>query len=111
MSDGFITEQEVERALDFLRDNAKEIGAAKERAVKSERMLKHIRALLMKKYNEMPVNAQEREAMADPTYLDALLEEAVAAGELRRMESLREAAALKLGVWQSMSANMRAQKI
>ncbi len=65
----FISEEEVERALDWLRDNAKDIGAAKEIAVKCEKMVKHTVALLMKEQAGIPVNAQEREALADPRYL------------------------------------------
>lgn len=107
----FIDDQDVERALDFLRDNATAIGAAKERAVKAAHMVKHVRAILMKKHNDMPVSAQEREATADSVYLAALSEEAVAAGEYEKMRALREAAALKIEVWRTMGANYRSMKI
>lgn len=106
-----ITEDDVERALSWLRDNAGEIGAAKERAVKAEKMVKHLTALLMKEHGELPVTAQDREAKADPRYLAAITEEAVAAGELEKMRGLREAAALRIEVWRTMGANFRAMKI
>lgn len=106
-----VTEQEVEKALDWLRDNAAEIGAAKEHAVRTERMVKHIKALEMKKHSELAVTAQEREATASEGYRTASLEEAKAAGEYEKMRALREAAALKIEVWRSASANFRAMKI
>lgn len=106
-----VADEEVEKALDWLRDNAELIGAAKERLVKAGHMVKHIKALEMKRWNEQTVSAQEREAVASQAYLDALTEEAKAAGDYEVMKSLREAAALKIEVWRSENANHRAMKI
>lgn len=106
-----VADEEVEKALDWLRDNAEAIGAAKERLVKAGHMVKHVKALQMKRWNEQTVSAQEREAVASKEYLDALTEEARAAGEYEVMKSLREAAALKIEVWRSENANYRAMKI
>lgn len=111
MATQFVSDAEVERALDWLRDNAAEIGAAKEDAVRCERMTKHVKALLMKEHSTLPVSAQEREAVADDRFKAAVVEEAVAAGEYEKMRALREAAALKIEVWRSASANFRAMKI
>lgn len=111
MSRSFVTEEEVEKALDWLRDNADDIGAAKAAAIRTERMVKHIEALLMKEYTDLPVAAQKREAMASERYLKAIEEEATAAGEFERLKGLREAAALKIEAWRSASANYRAMKI
>lgn len=105
-----VTEKELEKALDWLRDSAAEIGAAKERSVMASNMLRHIKALEMKKHSG-PVSAQEREAYASDAYKEALYEDAVAAGEYEKLRSLREAAALKIQAWQSESANHRAMKI
>lgn len=111
MTDQLVTDAEVEKALDWLRDQAAEIGEAKRRAVKADHMLKHTKALAMKVHGELAVTAQEREALASPQYLAALDEAANAAGEFERMKSLREAAALKIEVWRSASANYRAMKL
>ncbi len=111
MSRGFISDAQVEQALDFLRDNATAIGAAKERQVKSAHMVKHKRALAMKKHGELGIGAQEREALADTSFLDALNEEAAAAGDYEKMRALREAAALRIEVWRTMGANFRSMKI
>lgn len=111
MSNQLVSDTDVERALDWLRDNADEIGKAKADAVRTERMTKHVKALEMKKHAGMPVSAQEREAYASEAYVQATEREAVAAGEFEKMRGLREAAALKIETWRSASANYRAMKL
>lgn len=111
MTNQLVSDADVERALDWLRDNAKDIGSAKELAIKTERMTKHIRAIEMKRHSALPVSAQEREALASDAYVDAANVEAGAAGAFETMKALREAAALKIEVWRSASANYRAMKI
>ena len=106
-----VSDADVERALDWLRDNAGDIGEAKAAAIRAELMTKHIKAIEMQRHNEMSVSAQEREALASKAYLDALTKEAEAAGAYEKMKSLREAAALKIEVWRSASANYRSMKI
>lgn len=106
-----ITIDQVEKAQQYLIDSAAEIGRAVERAIKAERMLKHIKALEMKKRNEQALGAQEREAYASDTYKQALLEEAVSAGELAKVRALRDAAESVIRIWQSENANMRAARV
>jgi hypothetical protein len=109
--DRIVSDSELEMALDWLRDNAPAIGEAKRQAVLSEKMSKHVKALEMKKHNDMPVSAQEREACASDAYKRALYAEAEAAGEYEKMRALREAAALKIEAWRSEQANYRSLKI
>lgn len=106
-----ITIQQVEKAQQYLIDSAAEIGTAVERAIRAERMLKHIKALEMKKRNEQALGAQEREAYASDAYKEALLEEAVSAGELAKTRALRDAAESVIRIWQSENANMRAARV
>lgn len=106
-----IADTDIEKALDWLRDSAKQIGAAKEKSIRAGHMLKHVKALMMKQFNEMPVAAQQREAEASDAYRKALEADAIAAGEYETLKSLREAAALKIEVWRSEQANFRALKI
>ena len=106
-----ITVDQVEKAQQYLIDSAAEIGRAVENAIRSERMLKHIKALEMKKRNENALGAQEREAYASDAYKVALLEEAVSAGELAKVRALRDAAESVIRVWQSENANMRAARV
>jgi hypothetical protein len=106
-----ITIQQVEKAQQYLIDSAAEIGIAVENAIRAERMLKHIKALEMKKRNESALGAQEREAYASDAYKAALLEEAVSAGELAKVRALRDAAESVIRIWQSENANMRAARV
>ena len=106
-----ITIEQVEKAQQYLIDSAAEIGRAVENAIRSERMLKHIKALEMKKRNEQALGAQEREAYASEVYKEALLEEAVSAGELAKVRALRDAADSVIRIWQSENANMRAARV
>jgi hypothetical protein len=106
-----VTDVDLEKALDFLRDNAMDIGDAKAEAVKAGHMVKHVKALMMKRYNELPVSAQEREALASAEYVAACEADAIAAGEYEKMRSLREAAALKIESWRTEQANYRSMKL
>lgn len=111
MTNQLVSDADVEKALDWLRDNATEIGDAKATAIRTERMTRHVKALEMKKHAGLAVSAQEREAYASEAYVAALESEALAAGEYEKMRGLREAAALKIETWRSASANYRAMKI
>lgn len=111
MSNQLVSDASVELALDWLRDNADEIGKAKEEAVKADHMLKHVKALAMKQHATLAVSAQTREAEASDQYLAAIERTAKAAGEFERLRGLREAAALKIETWRSASANYRAMKL
>jgi hypothetical protein len=111
MSNQLVSDADVEKALDWLRDAADEIGTAKQDAYFTDGLVKHVKALEMKKHNELPVSAQEREALASQAFKEALLDAAVAAGEYEKLRSLREAAAAKIEAWRSASANYRSMKI
>jgi len=111
LSNEIVSDAEVEKALDWLRDNADAIGEAKRLAVKHDKMLNHIKATAMGFHKDLPVSAQEREAYASAAYLQAIEGAADFAGEYEKLKALREAAALKIEVWRSASANYRAMKI
>lgn len=111
MSNALVSEADVERALDWLRDSANDIGEAKARAVRAEHMLKHTKAMAMKLYATLPVSAQEREALASDQYLMSLQEVADSAGDYEKLKALREAAALKIEAWRTASSNYRSMKL
>ena len=106
-----ISDTELERALDWLRDHAEDIGRAKERVIKAGHMLKHIEALETKMSQEKSVEARKADARCSLRYVAAMEEDAVAAGEYEKMRSLREAAALKIEAWRTESSNYRAMRI
>ncbi len=106
-----VTDDEMEKALDWLRDSAAEIGAAKADAVRASHMVRVVKALVMKRFNELSLAASEREAMASEEYRKALEEDAAAAGEYEKMRALRDAAALKIEAWRTEGANYRSMRI
>lgn len=103
--------EEIERAIDWLRDSARLLGAAKERARKAEHWIKHVEALEYKMSLATSVEAKKADARASDRYLEALTEDAVAAGEYEKLRALREAAALKIEVYRTESANIRAMTL
>jgi hypothetical protein len=105
-----VSEAEVGKALDWLRDNAQDIGNAKAALVEAGHMVKHTLALEMRKH-EGSAALQEREARVSDLYMGACFNEAKAAGVYETMRALREAAALKIETWRSENANYRAMKI
>ena len=98
-----ITQRDVEKALDFLRDSAD--GAAQNRANRAymEEFRKSLKAQLMSRHPDMAVNAQEREAYKDPTYVDHLEAMRTAIFEDEKLRFLIEAARAKISAWQTMS--------
>ena len=106
-----ISDGEIEKALDFLRDGAAEIGQAKARVIKAGHWLKHVEALEFKLSDAKSVEAKKADARTAQRYLDAITEDAIAAGEYERLKALREAAALKIETWRTESSNYRHMKI
>lgn len=105
-----ISDEDAEAAVTFLRDNAVEAAQARADRIYIEQFRKTVKAQLMKEYENKGVTtsvAQEREAYADPRYLQQLdaIQEAVFRDEKCRF--LREAAMAKLEAWRTLSANER----
>ena len=112
MSDSrIVSNAELQKALDFLRDNANEIGLAKARAVKAGHMIKHIEALEFKASDATSNDKRQADARTSDAYVDAINEDAFATGELAKLYALREAAALKIEAWRSEQATWRSMKL
>jgi hypothetical protein len=106
-----VTEEDLEKALDFLRDSAIDIGSAKARTVRAGHMLRHIEALEFKMSAEKSAEARKADARCSLRYVNAIEEDAVAAGEYQKLIALREAASLKIESWRSEQATWRAMRI
>jgi len=111
MRQRIVTDEELDKALSWLRDNARDMGDAKSRLVRAERMLQHTEALLLRASGASSAEARKADARTDQRWKDAAEEEAIAAGEFEKMRALREAAALKIEAWRSEQANYRSMKI
>lgn len=94
--------------VDFIRDNATALAAAKANRVYLEESLRSVKSIQMKQHADIPVSAQEREAYASEPYRTALagLQAAVEAEEGLRW--LMIAAQAKIEIWRSQEASGRA---
>lgn len=107
-----VTEYQVERALSFLRDSAAEVGLAKGEMIRAGHMIKVQLALSMKLCDPgLSAVKAEVEARASEAYLQRVEDDAIACAEYEKLRALRDAAALKIEVWRSSSANYRAMKV
>jgi hypothetical protein len=107
----FISETEVDKALDYLRDNADAAAKARAERIYVEEYRKTVKAQIMKEHDTLPFAGQEREAYADGRYVQHLeaIREAVHADEKHRF--LLGAAQAKIEAWRSQCANERAAKV
>jgi hypothetical protein len=111
MSRTFISDEEIDKALDYLRDNADAAAQCRAERVYLEEYRKSLKAILMKESPKDSAVIQERNAYSDQRYLDHLLalKEAVFKDEKHRF--LRAAAEAKCDAWRTQSSNERAMKI
>lgn len=110
-TDRIVSNRDLQKALDFLRDSAQDLASAKSRAVKAGHMLKHIEALEFKASDATSNDKRQADARTSDNYLEAINEDAFAAGELAKLQALREAASMKIEAWRSEQANYRSMRI
>ena len=106
-----VTDEDVDRALAWLRDSAIEIGKARENAIKADRYVDHLEALLILGSKESSDAKRRADARGSEKWLDATAEAAHWAGELEKLRALREAASAKIEAWRSEQANYRGMKV
>jgi len=97
-----ISQRDIEKALDFLRDSAESAAMNRSNRVYMEEYRKSLKAQLMSENLDMPVNAQEREAYKNVEYITHLeaMKEAIYQDE--KLRFLIEAAKTKISAWQTM---------
>ena len=105
-----IDDTRAERAVEYIRDHAKDFAKAKAERTQIEQFLKSKKALLMKEADAndyATAAAQETEALADPEYIALIdgLKVAVETEERIRWEMV--AAELTVDIWRTYQANNR----
>ena len=102
-----IQDDEVEKALHWLTNNAKTAGELRGARVKAEAMLKHVKAVLFAQCNAKSAAERENYAYAHARYSEAVetMSNAVTADEENR--ALREAAGMRIDIWRTESSNAR----
>lgn len=106
-----IEESAVEEAVHWLADNAKKAAQRRAERVYEDEYRKSLKAILMKEHAGESGIVQEREAYADPRYIDHLkkIKETVYRDELNR--AMRSQKEILIEAWRSQNANYRALKI
>ena len=93
---------EIEKAIDFLVKSASEAGQTRANRLYLEEFRKSLKAQIMSQNQDLPVNAQEREAYRNDAYLTHLEAMKDAIQEDEKMRFLIDAAKVKISVWQTM---------
>ena len=106
-----VSNDDVSKALDWLRDSAADLGKAKERATNAANYVKHVEALLFLSSDEKSAEARKADARTQQRWLNATTEEGIAAGELAKLYALREAASARIEAWRSEQANFRSMRV
>ena len=104
-----IKEADIEKAIDWLRDNAPVAAQARAERIYVEEYRKTVKARLMSAVADKSIGAQEVFAYDHKEYRAHLeaIRDAVRVDEEFRF--LREAALAKVNAWQTQSANNRAE--
>jgi len=106
-----ITDNEVEKSLDYLRDNARAAAQAKANREYLDEYRKVLKAQIMRENDKESLGAQEARAMADKRYITHLeaFKEAIERDEYYRW--MKVAAEAKIEAWRTMSSNERANRV
>ena len=104
-----ISDNDIEKALDYLRNNAIPAAQARAERLYMEDFSKVVKSQLMNELITESIGAQERHAYSHIKYAQHLqaMKEAIAADEKHRF--LMAAAEARIEAWRSMQANARAQ--
>ena len=108
MTDSISIEQ-VEKALDFIRDNAKEIAHAKANRIYLEEFRKSKKALLFQQAPEGNIAERESFAYSHKDYMEVLDGIKQAVHEEERLRWLMIAAQAKIEVWRSLESSRRSE--
>lgn len=106
------SEIEIFKCLNYIRDQAGNMAAAKADRVQLEEFRKSKKALLMiqaEKAGHSSAVSQEKQAYADPEYVEFLNALAAAVEKEEKLRWLMLSAQLKIDVWRSLSANKRVE--
>ncbi len=105
-----ITEEEVNKALEWLVSNADKAAEARAHRQYLEDFSRTIKAEIMSEHIDEPVNAQERHAYADGRFKTHLEGLKAAIKEDERFRWLKDTAIAKLDCWRTQQANLRGVK-
>lgn len=105
-----ITEDDVNKALEWLVSSADKASEARANRQYLEDFSRTLKAEIMSEHIDEPVNAQERHAYSDGRYKTHLEGLKVAIKEDEKYRWYKEAAIAKIDVYRTQQANLRGVK-
>lgn len=102
-----IKDEEVESAVDYLRDNAKTIAAARAEFAYVEEFRKVVKATIMREHADEALGAQEALAYSDARYKQHLSAIKEAAQQYEFIRWRMTAAETKISAWQTQQRATR----
>ena len=106
-----ITDEAVERSIDWMRDHADEAAQAAAEVIRAEEYAKTTLALVASGSTQETIAGQDREARMSAAYRKAIDERVAAVYADRKFRLLYAAAEAKIEAWRTQSSNARAIKI
>jgi hypothetical protein len=106
-----ISDEQVEAALDYLRDSAKPAAVARAQARTLEKYLGVVEAQQKSRATGRSNAAAQDEARSSPEYKEALTAWEEAVRRDGEFTMLREAASARIEAWRTMSSNERAARV
>jgi hypothetical protein len=102
-----ISDDDIERAVDYLRDNAGRAAAARANRIYMEEYRKVVKAEVMRELPDESIGAQEARAYSGQRYKEHLvsLKESIREDEYHRW--MMAAAEAKIEAWRTQQANNR----
>ncbi len=107
----FISDEQVEKALDYLRDNSSAAAQATAERIYLEEYTRVVKSQIMQEHSGESIGAQEREAYADQRYKQHLEALKIATERDHEHRFLRKAAEAKIEAWRTMCSNERSMKL
>jgi len=104
-----ITQDQAEKAVDWLRENARSMAQARAERLYLEQWVKTVKATLQAEVQDTSAARSEMVALASPKYLAALqaYKQAIEADEYARF--MVTAAEAKIDAWRSQESTRRAE--
>jgi hypothetical protein len=102
-----ITDDEAEKAVNYVRDHATASAQAKANRIYMEEYRKVVKAQIMRENDDKALGTQEAIAYADPRYKQHLEAMKTAIEKDEYQKWMMTAAEAKVSAWQTMSRNQR----
>lgn len=102
-----IDDNDIDKALDYLRDNSRKAAQAKAERIYMVEYRKVVKAQIMRENDNVALGAQEALAYSDSRYVEHLKAMRTAIEEDEYFGWMRTSAEAKINAWQTQSANNR----